>query len=326
MLLVSPDFEPNLIQNNQLKIMFKFILKRLLVAIPTLLVLITISFFLMRLAPGSPFTGERALAPEVLANIEAKYHLNEPIFNQYLRYLGQLLQGDLGPSFKYKDRTVNELIAASFPVSAKLGVTAFFIAFIVGVSAGVIAALKQNTIWDYIVMSFSMTGVVIPNFVLAPLMVLIFAVTLRWLPGGGWNDGAPINMIMPVFALSLGYIAAISRITRGSMIEVLHSNFIRTARAKGLPMRRIIFKHALKPALLPVISYMAPAFVGIITGSMVVESIFGLPGIGPMFVNGALNRDYSLVMSLTILVGALTIVFNAIADVLYAVIDPKVRY
>ena len=293
---------------------------------PTLFILITISFFMMRLAPGSPFTGERALPPEVLANIEAKYHLNDPISTQYFSYLKQLAHGDFGPSFKYKDYTVNDLVASSFPVSAKLGAAAFILAVLVGVSAGVIAALKQNTRWDYTVMGVAMTGVVIPSFVVAPLLVMIFAITLKWLPGGGWNGGALKFMILPMVALSLAYIASIARITRGSMIEVLHSNFIRTARAKGLPMRRIIFRHALKPALLPVLSYMGPAFVGIITGSMVIETIYGLPGIGQLFVNGALNRDYSLVLSLTILVGTLTIVFNAIVDVLYAVIDPKIRY
>ena len=293
--------------------MLKFILRRCLEAIPTLFILITISFFMMRLAPGSPFTGERALPPEVLANIEAKYHLNDPISTQYFSYLKQLAHGDFGPSFKYKDYTVNDLVASSFPVSAKLGAAAFILAVLVGVSAGVIAALKQNTRWDYTVMGVAMTGVVIPSFVVAPLLVMIFAITLKWLPGGGWNGGALKFMILPMVALSLAYIASIARITR-------------TARAKGLPMRRIIFRHALKPALLPVLSYMGPAFVGIITGSMVIETIYGLPGIGQLFVNGALNRDYSLVLSLTILVGTLTIVFNAIVDVLYAVIDPKIRY
>ena len=306
--------------------MLKFIVRRLLEAIPTLFILITISFFMMRLAPGSPFTGERKLAPEVMANIEAKYHLNDPMYKQYFSYIVQLSKGDFGPSFKYKDYSVNELVAKAFPVSAKLGLTAFFIAVIFGVSAGVIAALNQNTKWDFTVMGFAMTGVVIPSFVVAPLLVLIFAIYLKWLPGGGWDGGAPKNMILPMVALSLAYIASISRITRGSMIEVMHSNFIRTARAKGLPLRTIIFRHALKPALLPVLSYMGPAFVGIITGSMVIETIFGLPGIGQLFVNGALNRDYSLVLSLTILVGVLTIAFNAIVDVLYAVIDPKIRY
>lgn len=306
--------------------MLKFILRRVLEAIPTLLVLITISFFMMRLAPGSPFTGERKLPPEVMANIEAKYHLNDPMYKQYFNYLVQLSKGDFGPSFKYKDYSVNELVAKAFPVSAKLGATAFLVAVFFGVTAGVIAALNQNSKWDFTVMGFAMTGVVIPSFVVAPLLVLIFAIHLKWLPGGGWDGGNLTHIILPMVALSLAYIASISRITRGSMIEIMHSNFIRTARAKGLPLRTIILRHALKPALLPVLSYMGPAFVGIITGSMVVETIFGLPGIGQLFVNGALNRDYSLVLSLTILVGVLTITFNAVVDVLYAVIDPKIRY
>ncbi len=306
--------------------MLKFIVRRVLEAIPTLFILITLSFFMMRMAPGSPFTGERNLPPEVMANIEAKYHLNDPIGKQYLDYLIQLGKGDFGPSFKYKDYSVNYLVGQAFPVSAKLGLAAFILALIAGVTAGVIAALRQNTLWDYLVMSVAMTGVVIPAFVVAPLLVLLFAIYLKWLPGGGWNGGQWQYILLPMLALSLAYIASIARITRGSMIEVLNSNFIRTARAKGLSTSRIVFFHALKPALLPVISYMGPAFVGIITGSMVIESIFGLPGVGQLFVNGALNRDYSLVMSLTILVGGLTILFNAIVDVLYAMIDPKIRY
>lgn len=306
--------------------MLKFIFRRVLEAIPTLLILITISFFMMRLAPGSPFTGERTLSAEVMANIEAKYHLNDPMWKQYTNYLVQLAHGDFGPSFKYKDYSVNYLVGHAFPVSARLGLAAFVLAVVLGVSAGVIAALKQNTKWDFAVMGVAMTGVVIPSFVVAPLLVLIFAIGLKWLPGGGWNGGQLKYMILPMVALSLAYIASIARITRGSMIEILHSNFIRTARAKGLPMHRIVLRHALKPAMLPVLSYLGPAFVGIITGSMVIETIYGLPGIGQLFVNGALNRDYSLVLSLTILVGVLTILFNAIVDVLYAVIDPKIRY
>lgn len=306
--------------------MLKFIFRRLLEAIPTLLVLITVSFFMMRLAPGSPFTGERSLPPEVLANIEAKYHLNEPLYSQYFRYLGQLAQGDFGPSFKYKDFSVNDLVSQAFPVSLEIGIYAFILALILGVTAGVIAALKQNTVLDYTVMGFAMTGVVIPSFVIAPLLVLLFSLGLKLLPAGGWNNGSLINMVLPVAALAIAYTASIARITRGSMIEVLHSNFIRTARAKGLPLRRIVLRHALKPAMLPVISYLGPAFVGIITGSIVIETIFGLPGIGRLFVNGALNRDYSMVLSLTILVGTLTILFNAIVDILYAFIDPKIRY
>ena len=306
--------------------MLKFILKRLLEALPTLFILITFSFFLMRLAPGSPFTSERAYPPEVMANIEAKYHLNEPLYKQYFIYMNDLAHGDFGPSFKYKDQSVNDLIASAFPVSFKLGIVAFCFALTLGVTAGTLAALNQNSRWDYILMSCSMLGVIMPSFVFAPLLVLLFAITLGWLPAGGWNGGAPLYMILPVAALTISYVAGIARIMRGSMIEVLHSNFIRTAKAKGLSTTRIILKHALRPALLPVITYLGPAFVGIITGSMVIESIFGLPGIGQLFVNGALNRDYSLVLSLTIMVGVLTILFNAIVDILYAVIDPKIRY
>ncbi len=306
--------------------MFKFILRRILEAIPTLLVLVTVSFFMMRLAPGSPFTGERNLPPAVLANIEAKYHLNDPLPLQYLNYLKQLAHGDFGPSFKYKDFSVNELLANAFPVSLEIGLYAFLAALLLGVTLGVIAALKQNSWLDYLLMGFSMTGVVIPSFVQAPLLVLIFAIFLKWLPAGGWNNGAALNMVLPVTALTFAYMAGIARIMRGSMIEVMHSPFIRTARAKGLSTRYIVWHHALRPAMLPVISYLGPAFVGIITGSIVIETIFGLPGIGQLFVNGALNRDYGMVLSLTILVGVLTITFNAIVDILYAVIDPKIRY
>ncbi|WP_386688535.1 oligopeptide ABC transporter permease OppB [Lonepinella sp. MS14437] len=305
--------------------MFKFIIRRLLEAIPTLFLLITVSFFLMRLAPGNPFTSEKAYPPEVMANIEAKYHLNEPLYKQYFLYLENLSHGDFGPSFKYKDQTVNTLIASAFPVSIKLGLTAFVFAVTLGLLAGIVAALNQNSRWDYLVMSFAMTGVIIPSFVIAPLLVLVFAIYLGWLPAGGWNGGTLYYMALPVVALTIGYVAGIARIMRGSMIEVLHSPFIRTAKAKGLPLWRIIFKHALRPAIIPVVTYLGPAFVGIITGSMVIEQVFGLPGIGQLFVNGALNRDYSLVLSLTILVGTLTIFFNAVVDILYAVIDPKLR-
>ncbi|GAA0491631.1 MULTISPECIES: oligopeptide ABC transporter permease OppB [Tatumella] len=306
--------------------MLKFILRRIAEAIPTLLILITISFFMMRLAPGSPFTGERNLPPQVMANIEARYHLNDPIGKQYLDYLIQLAHGNFGPSFKYQDFSVNYLIGQAFPVSASLGLAAFCFALIFGIATGIIAALRQNSFIDYAVMGLAMTGVVIPSFVVAPLLVLIFAISLKWLPGGGWNGGQWQYVLLPMIALALAYISSIARIMRSSMIEVMHSDYIRTARAKGMPLSRIVFRHALRPAMLPVVSYMGPAFVGIITGSMVIESIFGLPGIGQLFVNGALNRDYSLVLSLTILVGVLTIVFNAIVDILYAVIDPKIRY
>ncbi|PID49697.1 MAG: oligopeptide ABC transporter permease OppB [Proteobacteria bacterium] len=306
--------------------MLKFILKRLLEAIPTLLVLITLTFFMMRFAPGSPFTSERALPPEVIANIEAKYGLDKPAWQQYFTYLGGLLRGDLGPSFKYKDYTVNELVAQALPVSTKLGIAAFILALWVGVTVGTIAALRQNTWIDYWVMSTSMTGIVIPSFVFAPLLVYIFAIQLEWLPAGGWNEGRLPYMILPVVGLAFLYMASFARIMRGSMIETLHSNFIRTAKAKGVPSTRIVLQHALRPAMLPVVSYMGPAFVGVITGSVVIETIFGLPGLGKLFVNGALNRDYSLVLGLTILIGFFTILFNAIVDILYAVIDPRIRY
>ncbi|UOO81656.1 oligopeptide ABC transporter permease OppB [Uruburuella testudinis] len=306
--------------------MLKFIVRRLLEAIPTLLVLVTVSFFMMRLAPGSPFTGERNLPPAVLANIEAKYQLDAPLHQQYFAYLQQLAHGDFGPSFKYKDYTVNELLAQALPVSLEIGLYAFVLALLAGVALGVWAALKQNTWADYLTMGVAMTGVVIPGFVKAPLLVLVFAVWLKWLPAGGWSGGALPNLVLPVTALALAYVSGIARIMRGSMIEVMNSPFIRTARAKGLPMRQIVLRHALRPAMLPVVSYLGPAFVGIITGSIVIETIFGLPGIGQLFVNGALNRDYGMVLSLTILVGVLTIAFNALADIIYALIDPKIRY
>lgn len=306
--------------------MLTFISKRILEAIPTLLILITVSFFLMHSAPGSPFSSERTLPPEVLANINAKYHLDEPVINQYFYYLGGLLQGDLGPSFRYKDFTINELIAQSFPVSAEIGIWSFLVALLIGVGCGIIAALRQNSWLDYSVMGFANLGIVLPNFVLAPLCILFFSIYNHWLPPGGWNGGAWPYLVMPVIAMSTSYIAQIARITRGSMIETMHSNFIRTARAKGLPKYRIIFQHALRPAMLPVVSYLGPAFVGIVTGSVIVDVYFGTGGIGQHFINGALNRDYSMVMGVTILVGTLTILFNAIVDILYAVIDPKIRY
>ncbi|HHX8403894.1 TPA: oligopeptide ABC transporter permease OppB [Vibrio alginolyticus] len=306
--------------------MLKFIAKRIFEAIPTMLVLITVSFFLMRFAPGNPFSTERPLPPEVMANIEAKYGLDKPVFEQYTTYLTNVIQGDFGPSFKYLDYSVNELIAVALPVSAKVGFIAFIFTLIMGVTVGTIAALKQNTWIDYTIMSTAMLGVVMPSFVLAPALIYIFSLYWNIFPAGGWQDGSWQYLVLPVIGMSLLYVATFARITRGSMIETLNSNFIRTARAKGLSYRYIIIKHALKPALLPVVSYMGPAFVGIITGSVVIETIFGLPGIGKLFVNAAFNRDYSLVMGVTILIGFLFILFNAIVDILLAMIDPKIRY
>jgi len=306
--------------------MYKFIIKRFLEAVPTLLILITISFFMMRLAPGSPFSTERGLPPQIVEKIEAEYGLNKPMHEQYFTYLGNILQGDFGPSFKYKDYSVNELIEQALPVSATIGLLAFIFTTIVGVGIGTLAALKQNTWLDYTMMSTAMLGVIMPSFVLAPVLIYVFSIKLGWLPAGGWQGGSWEYILLPMLSMSLLYIASFARITRGSMIETLNSNFIRTAKAKGLPFSTIVFRHALRPALLPVLSYMGPAFVGIITGSVVIETIFGLPGLGKLFVNGALNRDYSLVLGLTILIGFLTITFNAIVDILLAAIDPKIRY
>lgn len=306
--------------------MLKFIFRRVfLEALPTLLVLITVTFFLIRLAPGGPFSSEANVPPEVMAAIAAKYRLDQPAWQQYLGYLADLARGDFGPSFKYKDFTVNDLVYAAAPVSFRLGIMAFIVAVLIGISAGITAALKQNTWIDYAVMGVAMVGVVLPNFVLAPVLALVFAIWLKWLPAGGWEGGALAYVVLPVAVLCKHYISVIARITRGSMIEVLSSPFIRTARAKGLPMGYILRRHALKPALLPVISYLGPAFVGVITGSVVVETFFGIPGIGQLFVNGALNRDYPMVLGLTILVGALTIFFNAVVDILYGFIDPRIR-
>jgi oligopeptide transport system permease protein len=303
----------------------RHVMLRLLGVIPTLLMLITVVFFLMRVAPGGPFDTEKALPPEIEANLAAKYHLDEPLVQQYFRYLGQILVLDFGPSFQYKDWTVNELIAEGFPVSLTVGGLAMLLAFVVGTLIGITAALRQNTPLDYTTMGFAMLGISIPNFVVAPLLILLFAVYAGWLPAGGW-DWSVSRMVLPVITLALPMIAYIARLMRGSMIEVLHSNFIRTARAKGLPASMVIRKHALKPALLPVISFMGPATAGLITGSVVIERIYSIPGLGSYFVQGALNRDYTLVMGVVIFYGFLIIVLNFLVDMLYAWLNPKIRY
>ncbi|WP_419605789.1 oligopeptide ABC transporter permease OppB, partial [Thiolapillus sp.] len=287
---------------------------------------LTLAFFMMRAAPGGPFDTEKSLPPEIQANLDRKYHLDEPLIQQYGRYLLDIMQGDFGPSFQYKDHSVNELIATGFPVSLRLGLSAIAIALLIGVGLGTLAALRQNSATDYSVMTLAMTGISIPNFVLAPILILIFAVYLGWLPAGGWNDGAFRNTILPIIGLALPQIAYISRLMRGSMIEVLRSNPIRTARAKGLPERVVILRHALKPALLPVVSFLGPATAAVITGSVVIEQIFGIPGLGRYFVQGALNRDYTLVMGVVVFYGILIILFNFIVDLVYALLDPKVRY
>ena len=307
--------------------MLSFIAKRMAVAVPTLLILIILSFLLMHAAPGGPFTQEKQLPPAILANLNAKYGLDEPLWRQMTSYVwGIVAHFDFGPSFIYKDRTVNEIIAQGFPVTLTYGFIAFVVAVAVGVSLGVMAAIYHNTWLDYLAIGISIGAQVMPNFVMAPILVLIFALWLGWLPGGGWEGGQPQYLVMPVIALSTSFMASIARITRSSMLEVLTSNHIRTARAKGLPERKVILRHALKPSLLPVISYLGPAFVTMITGSVVVDMYFSTGGIGKAFVDAALNRDYAVMMGVTILVGALTIVFNLVVDILYAWIDPKIRY
>jgi oligopeptide transport system permease protein len=303
--------------------MLSFAFRRLLSAIPTLLVLLALSFALIRVAPGGPFDTEKTIPPEIQERLNETYHLDEPLWQQFGRYLGDLLQGDFGPSFQYKDYTVSELIAAGFPVSLKLGGLAMLLALLVGISIGTLAALKQNSRTDHVVMGAAMTGISIPNFVLAPLLVLLFAVTLRWLPAGGLGDWR--NLVLPVISLALPQIAYIARLTRGSMIEVLRSDFIRTARAQGLPTLEIILGHALKPALVPIVSYLGPATAGIITGSVVIEQIFGVPGLGRYFVQGALNRDYTLVMGIVVFYGVLIIIFNFLVDLAYRWLDPRVK-
>ncbi len=307
--------------------MFSFVVRRLAVAIPTLLVLVIISFILMYSAPGGPFNSERPLPPEVLANIQAKYGLDQPFWRQIVNYVwGVVSSFDFGPSFQYKDRSVNDIIAQGFPVTLTYGFWSFVVAVSVGVSLGVAAAIRQNSWLDYLAVGISVGAQVLPNFVMAPILVLTFTLWLGWLPGGGWNGGQWQNLVMPVIALSTSYMASIARITRSSMLEVLNTNFIRTAKAKGLPMRRVIWRHAMKPTILPVLSYLGPAFVGMITGSVVIDVFFSTGGIGQFFVNSAFNRDYSVIMGITILVGALTILFNLVVDILYAWIDPKIRY
>jgi len=304
--------------------LLRYSLGRLLGAIPTLLLLIAFSFFMIRAAPGGPFSSERQLLPEIEANLNAAYHLDEPLYQQFGRYLWGLAHFDFGPSFQYRDYTVTELIMTGFPVSLRLGGGAILVALLFGIGAGCFAALKQNSVADHAVMAVSMTGISIPNFVMAPLLILIFAIHLGWLPAGGLGDFR--SMILPIIALALPQIAYLARLTRGSMIEVLRSNFIRTAKAQGLPTWQIVLRHALKPALLPVVSYLGPATAAVITGSVVIEQIFSVPGIGRFFVTGALNRDYTLVMGVVVFYGVLIIAFNFLVDIAYAWLDPKVKY
>jgi oligopeptide transport system permease protein len=305
--------------------MTRLIVSRLAAAIPTLFCVVLLAFLLMRAAPGGPFDAERALPPEVEANLRAAYNLDLPLHEQFITYVGGVLQGDFGPSFKYKDFTVSELIAQGLPVSAQLGVQALILALLIGLPLGIIAALNRNSRTDATVMSFAMAGIAVPNFVVAPLLTLVFGLWLAWLPIAGWDDGALRNMILPTIALALPKVAYIARLMRGSMIETMRSPHIRTARAKGLPLRQVVLRHALQPALLPVVSYLGPAAAAMLTGSVVIETIFGIPGIGRYFVQGAINRDYTLVMGVVIVYAAILISFNLIVDLAYGWLDPRVR-
>jgi oligopeptide transport system permease protein len=305
--------------------MFRYFLTRLASAIPTLFIIITATFFLMRTAPGGPLDQEQTLSPEIMANLQAAYGLDQPVWTQYRRYLTSLAHGDFGPSYKYKDFTVTELIAQGFPVTLELGVLAIALALFIGIPFGTFAALRHNSAADYVAMSAGLVGIAIPSFVVLPFLGLVFGVYLHWLPVSGWEPGSIRHLALPTIALALPPLAYIARLTRGSMLEVLRSHFIRTAFAKGLPLRTVILRHALRPALTPVASYLVPAVASIMTGSLVVESIAGLPGIGRFLVQGALNRDYTLVLGMVIIYSGLLIGMGLAVDLLYAWLDPRVR-
>ena len=306
--------------------MWAYVVRRLLVTIPTVLAVVTICYLLLHFTPGGPFDAERKVPEAVLANLQAKYHLDLPLWKQYLYYLDSLLHGDLGASFRYADWSVNDLVARALPVSLAIGGTAMVIAVIVGVTLGIVAALRQNSVVDFAVMLVGNVGSVLPSFVLGPVLVLVFAIALPWLPSGGWDDFAPRYMILPIALLTLINVATIGRIMRGSLIEVLSSNFIRTARAKGLPMRLVVMRHALRPALLPVVSVIGPLAIASITSAIVTESWFSIPGLGKLIVNGASNRDYTLVLGLVVLVTVMAVLLNLVVDLMYAWLDPKIRY
>lgn len=305
--------------------MLRYALLRLLGAIPTLLLVIVLAFLMVHAAPGGPFDDERVLPPEIERNIAAAYQLDQPLPQQFINYLSGLLQGDLGPSYRYRDRTVSELIGSAFPLSLQIGALAMLLATVVGVTAGTYAALHKDSALDRIVMAFAMTGISIPVFVIAPVLVLLLAVQLQWLPAGWTGSNGIGRYILPVVSLALPQIAYIARLTRASMIEVLESDFVRTARAQGLGTAAVVRLHALKPAMLPVLSYMGPAIAAILTGSVVVEEIFGIPGLGQHFVRGALNRDYTLVLGIVIFYATLVVLLNLVVDLLYGAIDPRIR-
>jgi oligopeptide transport system permease protein len=306
--------------------MLAYSVRRLLGILPTLFVIITVSFFIVRLAPGGPFDQEQTLPPQIRANLDRAYGLDQALGMQYLHYLERLAHGDLGPSFKLRDFSVSELIADGFPVSATLGISALLLAILLGIPLGVAGALWRDRGADIGITAFVTLAVALPSFVTGPLLALLFGLQLHWLPVAGWEDGAPRYLILPVLTLGLPVAAYVTRLMRGSLLEVLRANHIRTARARGLGEVRILLRHALRPALLPVVSYLGPAAAFVVTGSLVVETVFALPGTGRYLVQGAINRDYTLVMGMVILYGVLTLLLNLAADLIYGWLDPRVRH
>ena len=304
--------------------MLRFAFYRLLQAIPVLLFVISLTFFLVHSAPGGPFSADKAVPPEVIKALEAQYNLDQPLWQQYVSYLGDIVQGDFGPSFKYPGRDVSELIAAGLPATAELAFYAMLVALVIGVSAGVTAAMRPNTAQDYIPMSAAMIGICMPSFLLGPLLVLIFGIHLEWLPVSGWGD-MPGDKILPAITLGTGYAAYIARLSRGGMLEVLSQDYIRTARAKGLSEPLVITKHALRGGLIPVVAFLGPAFAGLLGGSFVVETIFQIPGLGRFYVQAAFNRDYTMILGTTVFFATLIIVFNLLSDMLAIWLNPKLR-
>ncbi len=304
--------------------MLRFVFRRLLQALPVMFVIITATFFMVRFVPGGPFTGEKAIAPEILQNLEAHYGLNQPLWQQYLRYLGNLMHGDLGPSFKYANRTINEIIADKLPVSLELGGWALLVAVGVGVPLGVLAAVRRNTWLDYLCGGMGMVGICVPTFVLGPLLALFFGIQVGWLPVSGWYG--PADRILPAVTLGFVYAAYLMRLTRGGMLEVLHQDYIRTARAKGASEWRVIRHHALRGGLLPVVAFLGPAIAGILTGSFVIETIFQIPGLGREFVNSAFSRDYTLVLGTVILYAVLIVTLNLVADIVQVWLNPRLKF
>jgi oligopeptide transport system permease protein len=306
--------------------MLGYATRRILQAVPTLLLIVAAAFFLMRAAPGGPFDDERALPPEIEANLQAAYGLDQPVTVQFARYLGGLVRGDLGPSFRMKDFTVAELIGRGLPVTLSIGAAALLLGIGLGVPLGLVAGLRQNGWADHAVMSVALVGIAVPNFVVAPVLALVFGLYLGWLPVAGWEAGSARHLVLPVITLALPLVAYLARLTRGSLLEVLQAPFIRTARAKGLDPGVILRRHALKPTLLPVVSFLGPAAAALLTGSLVVEQVFGLPGVGRYFVQGAINRDYTLVMGMVVFYASLILLLNLAVDLVYGWLDPRIRH